>query len=265
MLTFALSLALAAPVEITGTDYEEARTATIDARGATAIQIIAKSGTLTIHGVEGRTDVRVKGTARASEEDWLQDIRLVAERRGNTVYIEVRMPSRSCTGLCWGDHTQALDLEIEVPKGIAADVEDSSGELEIRDVGDLDLDDSSGDLELEDITGRIRLQDSSGEIRILRVTGDVEIEDNSGEMKIRAVKGSVVVRDDSSGDIDVVDVTGSVRVHNDGSGSIYVRDVGGDFTVDRDGSGEITSRGVKGRTDVPEPRRSRRNSRDRDI
>lgn len=264
MLTLALTLSLVLPVGSPSTDYEEPRNATVDAKGATAIQVIGRSGTLTIRGIEGRTDVRVRGTARASEEEWLEDIRLVAERRGNTVYVEVRIPSRSCTGMCWGNHTQALDLEIEVPKGIAADVEDSSGELEIRDVGDLDLEDSSGDLELEDISGRIRLQDSSGEIRILRVAGDVEIDDNSGEIKVRAVKGSVIVRDDSSGDIDVTDVTGSVRVHNDGSGSIYVRDVGGDFTVDRDGSGEITSRGVKGKIDIPEPRRSRR-SRDRDI
>lgn len=264
MLTLALSFALVVPVEVTHTDYEEARNATVDAKGATAINVIARSGTLTIRGIEGRTDVRVRGTARASQEDWLQDIRLIAERRGNTVVIEVRIPNRSCHGMCWGDYTQALDLEIEVPKGIIADVEDSSGELEIRDVGDLDLEDSSGDLELEDISGRVRLQDSSGEIRILRVAGDVEIEDNSGAMKIRAVKGSVMVRDDSSGDIDVTDVTGTVRVRNDGSGSIYVRDVGGDFIVDHDGSGEISSRGVKGKTDVPEPRRSRR-SRDRDI
>ena len=264
MLTLVLSLALAAPVEVTQPDYEEPRNATVDAKGATSIQVIAKSGTLTIRGIAGRTDVRVKGLARASDEEWLPDIQLIAERRGNKVYIEARVPNHHCQGLCWDNYTQALDLEIEVPKGIIADVDDSSGELEIRDVGDLDLEDSSGDVELEDISGRIRLQDSSGEIRILRVAGDIEIEDNSGEIKVRAVKGSVVVRDDSSGDIDVTDVTGTVRVENDGSGSIDVRDVGGDFIVDHDGSGEITSRGVKGKTDVPEPRRSRRN-RGRDI
>lgn len=240
-------------------DYSAPRSGSADAKGANLIEVRARAGTLEINGVEGLTQVRVKGIARASDEDDLDEIKLTVERRGTRVLIIADIPQHDGK---WSNNTnRALDLIIEVPRGAALDVEDSSGELEIRNVGALDLDDSSGDIELDNIAGALRIEDSSGEIRVNNVRGDIRVDDSSGNINIRDVTGRVVIDDDSSGDIDIIDVSGSVEVENDSSGDIDVRRVGGHFTVAHDGAGSIRHSGVKGEVRVPESRQSRRDRR----
>jgi DUF4097 and DUF4098 domain-containing protein YvlB len=253
-----LSLVVAATIAVTPSvdaalvfleDHTAPRNATVDARGARVIRIHARAGWLKIRGQEGAANVEVRGTARASEEEWLDDIKLIAERKGDVVEIEVEMAERNYRDMDRGH--RALDLDIAVPAGVALEVQDSSGDLEIRDVGALELSDSSGEIRLANIGGALEIEDSSGEMRIDGVRGDVRVRDSSGGIDIERITGSVDVVEDSSGEIDVRDVSGTVRVGRDSSGSINVDTVGGDFVVERDGSGDIDYRGVKGSVRVP--------------
>lgn len=245
-----------AAAQWSGSDrYTAPRNATVDAKGATLVEVSARAGTLEIEGVAGITEVRVKGTARASDEDYLDEIKLRAERRGNRVLVIVDIPQRN--GFSFNYVNRALDLIIQVPKGMALNVEDSSGDIEIRHVGALDLEDSSGEIELEDVAGDLLVDDSSGEIRVRTVHGDIRVNDSSGAIDIEDVTGRVVIEDDSSGDIDITDVTGSVEIENDSSGDIDVRRISGNFTVSHDGSGGIRYSGVKGEVSVPRSRRDR--------
>ena len=253
-----LSLVVAATIAVTPSvdaalvfldEHTAPRNATVDARGARVIRVSARAGWLKIRGREGATNVEVRGTARATEEEWLDDIKLLAERKGDVVEIEVEMSERDYRDMDRGH--RALDLDIVVPAGASLEVQDSSGDLEIRDVGALELDDSSGGIELVNIAGALEIEDSSGEMRIDGVRGDVRVRDSSGGIDIDDVTGSVDVIEDSSGEIDVRDVSGSVRVGRDSSGSINVDTIGGDFIVERDGSGQIDYRGVKGSVRVP--------------
>jgi hypothetical protein len=237
-----------------GSESTGPRNAVVDAAGARMVRVTARAGDLRVEGKPGMAQVQVRGTARASSDRLLAEIKLIAERRGDVVVIEADIPDRSS----WrrmGDMYRGLDLIIEVPEGIALEVEDSSGDLEIRKVGALDLSDSSGNIELYDIGGALRVDDSSGDVRIEGVKGDVRLSDSSGDLDVRHVVGSVTVENDSSGEIDVVDVSGTIHVERDSSGGIRVADVGGDFIVDRDGSGEIDMRNVKGTVRVPAHRR----------
>jgi putative adhesin len=235
-------------------DYTEPRNAVVDAKGARVIRIVARAGELRVEGKPGATQVQVRGTARASSERLLADIKLIAERRGDTVVIEADIPHRG-GWRALNDAYRGLDLVIDVPQGAALEVEDSSGDLEIRKVGALDLDDSSGSIELHDIEGAVRVDDSSGEVRIEGVKGDVRLRDSSGGIEVRHVTGSVTVENDSSGEIEMADVSGTIHVERDSSGGIHVADVGGDFIVDRDGSGDIDMRNVKGTVRIPGRRR----------
>lgn len=212
--------------------YTAPRNATVDARGATVVRIHAEAGILRVEGRRGVGEVRVKGTARASRERDLDDIQLVAERRGNVVEVRADIPE---VRMSMRNGYRGLDLVLEVPDDIALDVEDGSGDVEIRDVGDVDLRDGSGGIELTNV-------------------GAAQVEDGSGELKIRNARGDVTISD-GSGTIDVRTVGGTVTVRADGSGSIDVSDVGGDFVVERDGSGGLAWTQVKG--DVRVPRRKR--------
>lgn len=227
------------------------RSAVVNAGGARLVKVEARAGSLRIEGRKGITEIRATGTARASHRQILDEIKLSATREGDRVLVIVDIPDR----LGWSDNRYAmLDLVIEVPDDLPLDIEDSSGEIQIRGVGGVDLKDSSGEIDIENISGSLRIEDSSGRIGVRDVRGNVSLRDGSGEIEVRGVKGSVEVEVDGSGSIDVSDVTDNVRVGSDGSGSIEVRDVGGDFSVGRDGSGGIGYRNVKGTVRIPSRR-----------
>jgi hypothetical protein len=248
LLIAAAGCVAAAPLDAQS-DHSAPRNATVDARGARVVRVVARAGRLRVIGVEGRTDVRVLGTARAGRESHLDDIELQAERRGDVVEIEAIVPERRVSW-SWGDGL-ALDLVIEVPRTARLEIDDGSGESEIRDVGALRMEDGSGELEIEGVTGDVEVEDGSGGLRVRDVRGSVTITDGSGEIEVEQVTGSLTIDEDGSGGITARDIGDAVRVRRDGSGQIRVAGVGGDFVVDRDGSGGITSRDVKGAVRIP--------------
>jgi hypothetical protein len=228
--------ALTLPATGLAQEYDAERNTTVSASGATSVRIDARAGQLSVTGRADLTEVRIRGTARASSRDLLDDIKIEATRNGNQVDVRALMPELQN----WRRNEQALlDLVIEVPQTLS-----------------IEIDDTSGDLTVESVSGRVRIEDNSGGIRV-RDAGDVWISDSSGEIEVRSVTGSVDIDEDSSGEIEVYDVTGSVRIGRDSSGSIDVARVGGDFTVERDGSGSIDYGDVKGKVDIPR-RRSHR-------
>ena len=227
-------------------DDTASRNATVNAAGARRIDVEAHAGDLRIEGRAGITEVRVRGVARASDPDDLEDIKLIADRSGDVVRIRADIPDHS-----WGNRWRALDMVIEVPDNIPLDVEDGSGNAEFIGTAALELDDGSGNITIRDAKGLVRVEDGSGNIEIDKTTGDIEIEDGSGEIDIRDVQGSVIISEDGSGNIDVRGVSGAVRVRDDGSGGITAEDVGGDFVVESDGSGGVRHRNVKGTVRVP--------------
>ena len=233
---FMIAALTAIPTAALAQDYDAQRTATVNAAGATSVRIDARAGQLRVTGRTDLTEVRVRGTARASSRDLLDDIKVEAVRNGNQVEVRALVPEFRDSR--WNEHAM-LDLVIEVPATLA-----------------LDVDDSSGDITIESVSAKVRIEDSSGDIRV-RDVGDVWISDSSGGIDVRGVKGSVDIDDDSSGEIEVYDVTGSVHIGRDSSGGIDVSRVGGDFVVERDGSGTIDYDGVKGKVDIPRKRHHR--------
>jgi len=238
-----LVLAAALPASALAQDYDAPRTATVNASGATLLKIDARAGMLRVTGRTDITEVRIRGTARASSKGILEDIKLEATRNGTEVNVRVVIPEFRDSGWNGYNEQALLDLVIETPATLA-----------------LDVDDTSGDMTIESVSAKVRIEDNSGNIRV-RDTGDIWISDSSGGIDIRGVKGSVDIDEDSSGEIAVYDVTGSVHVGRDSSGSIDVSRVGGDFVVERDGSGSIHYDGVKGKVDIPSKDRYRRGHR----
>lgn len=233
-----LALLLAAPAARAQDDdaYTDRRDAEVDARGARRVEVEARAGTLRVIGVDGLRRVRVRGVARASRREWLDDVRLVARREGDAVVVRADVPEHGWDG-GWGGGTRALDLVVEVPRGIDARVEDGSGDAVIRGVGALAVTDGSGGLEIEDAES-VEVRDGSGELRVADVRRDVRVADGSGGITVARVGGAVVVE-------------------RDGSGGVDVRAVGGDLVVDRRRPSGITYADVRGRVQVPVARRAR--------
>lgn len=216
-------------------DYTVDRESRISAAGVSLVDIRAGAGDLYVEGEEGRRDIEVVGRVCASDESFLEELTVTAETVGGTAIIQTDYPDHRDRG--WnGGRTASIDLVVLVPAEMAVDVDDSSGDIEIRG------------------TGTLRIDDSSGSVSVAGIMGSVEIDDSSGGLEIEDIDGDVRVSD-SSGGIDILDVVGSVLIVEDGSGSIDVRNVGRDFEVRRDGSGGIRHSGVQGTVEIPRKRR----------
>jgi hypothetical protein len=237
------------------TPYSAPRNAVVDATGAKSVEVEAGAGSLRVEGKAGLRQVQVTGTARSSSQRFLTQIKLIAERRGDVVFIKAEIPDSDSNRD--DDYSASLDLVIEVPQGINAEVGDGSGDTKILNVGSLEASDGSGSFSVIGAAGSVRITDGSGDLTIENVGGDVKVNDGSGDITVRNVTGSFTVESDGSGGIYATDVRGSVVVQNDGSGSIEVNKVGKDFTVESKGSGSIDYADVSGRVDIPDRRRDR--------
>jgi len=73
-------------------DYTAPRSATVPVSDARRIEVIGRAGSLRIDGRGRARDVTVRGTARASSRRALEEIKLIAEERDGTIYIEADIP-----------------------------------------------------------------------------------------------------------------------------------------------------------------------------
>jgi DUF4097 and DUF4098 domain-containing protein YvlB len=221
----------ASPILADDCAHKAQREAALDAGGVRSVRIEASAGELRIEGRTGQTSVEARGTACASSEQVLGQVRLKATRQGDVIVVKVEIPDSSS----WGWNEQArLDLIVTVPRIMPLDVDDGSGSAEIAHVGRLTLRDGAGELSVTDVVGDLDIDDGSGSIEVAGVTGDVRLSDGSGSIRVRNVGGSVTVEEDGSGSIEVAGVKGDFTVSRDGSGTIAHRDVAGQVRTPSD-------------------------------
>ncbi|HUF50013.1 MAG TPA: DUF4097 family beta strand repeat-containing protein [Longimicrobiales bacterium] len=210
-------------------------------------RIEAGAGSLTVRGVAGLREARVRGSACATTAALLDQVSIAVVREGSGVRIRTLFPERTLR-----NEQARIDLVIEVPAGMDAEIQDGSGSMEISGLGRVHIDDGSGDITVRDTRGALTIDDGSGDITLADIGGAITIDDGSGSIDIRGAGGNVEI-EDGSGGITIRDVHGSVRIA-DSSGSIDVRVVRGDFMVSRNGSGSISHRDIAGRVELPRKR-----------
>ena len=223
-------------------DVRAPRSATVDAAGAKLVRIEARAGDLRVSGKAGAGQVAAEGQACADDQATLDRIELIAERRGDEVVVEARIPDGD------GWNSRRLDLEVVVPEGLAVVVRDSSGDAMLDNLASLDLKDASGSIIVKGVRGDARIEDASGDLEIEQVEGSLTVSDASGNIEIDGVRGEAVIDRDGSGDITARNVSKNFVVRSDGSGGIRAEDVAGDFRVERDGSGDVDFARVAGAT-----------------
>ena len=235
--------------------YEKSLDQSLDVSGSDSLAIAAVAGDLEITGVSGGGEVAIRGTACASKEEWLDEIRIETEQ-GQQAGISVKLPETDNGWSIWGNRYVYVDLVLEVPRDLPLDIRDSSGDTEISDVASVTVKDSTGDLDIDGATGAVEIRDTSGDITLRHLGGDLTIvSDSSGDIDGKDIEGSVLIVADSSGGIRLNGVGRDVTVERDSSGDIRVAEVGGDFTVLKDGSGDIRAVDVDGEVDIPDRKR----------
>jgi len=231
--------------------FEKSIDKTLDVSTSEILTISAAAGDLDVTGVAGTGQAVIHGRVCASSESWLEQS-MVNTIAGNNAMIEVDLPNSDGGWLSMGNRYVWMDLKIEVPYDLALNVNDSSGDMMLKNIAAVQINDSSGDIEIEGARGSISISDSSGDIEIDEANGNLTIEsDSSGDIDATDIHGTVLVLKDSSGDIEVSNVSENFIVERDSSGDIRAENIGGDFRVLKDGSGGISSSGVIGNVDIP--------------
>lgn len=245
MIIAAAVLAASAGVAHADCRYEAPRAiSAVDTSGISVVRVITGAGSLEVTGRSGGP-IEATGTACASRRADLEDIRLVARHRGQTLEIEAEYPRQN---MSWR-RSARMDVRISLPDSIALEIEDGSGSIVVRNTGHTRIDDGSGSITVRGARS-LWIDDGSGDIDIEDIDGLVEITDGSGDIHIRDVRNDVRILDDGSGDIHIERVTGSVFIDEDGSGGIYVTDVGGDLIVGDHGSGGLSFDRIRGKVSV---------------
>ena len=211
--------------------FETSKILTLPAEGLRQLRVDSGAGRLKVTGVDSLTAIEVtaeiyaRGESEKDMADFIKDhVELSLEKRGDRAVLLSDITSH----FHWffsGD--AGINLTIRVPKSLALEIDDGSGEMTVEDIAsDVSIEDGSGGIRVERVAGNLRIEDNSGELEVKDVGGDVSIDDGSGSITVTEIKGSVTV-EDGSGSIDIDRVGKDVIIEESGSGGVHIGKVDG--------------------------------------
>ena len=226
---------------------------TLPAAGCRALDIECGAGNLKVQGddklerIEVDAVLVVRGIGESDLPEFKKDhVTLKLEKSGDRAILRALIEEKFSLENLFGGREAYIDLHVRLPRRLALDIDDGSGDCDIRDCdGGLEIEDGSGDVRLANIMGAVKIDDGSGDLFLTGVGGDVEIEDGSGDIELKDAGGDVEI-EDGSGQMEVFNVRGSLVI-DDGSGDIVIDGVEKDVTIEEAGSGDIEINNVKGR------------------
>jgi DUF4097 and DUF4098 domain-containing protein YvlB len=253
LLLACLSLLAASGAAGAATDrcrYSAPRNAEIDAAGLKLLAVEIGPDNLTIRGEPGLGKIVVNGTACASNEKWLQDIKVETSRQGDTASVVARGRNRGISLSLFHDTYAYLKLDVRVPQSLAVRLEEGSGDAGANGLAALDASLGSGDLKVNGIAGEFGLSVGSGDVEAGDI-GSLNVSSlGSGNVSVDGVHGEARVGGIGSGDFGLSNVTGNVTLGSVSSGDIKVSGVGGGVRLDSVGSGGVIIHDVKGNVSV---------------
>jgi len=219
----------------TAADYEEVHDLRLDAGDLDTLIIDVGAGSLDVTGVDGLRSIEVKATviipdvsAADGRKSIAKDLKLSLDMSGGAAKLVADFDH----GFWGAGSNSRVDLEVRAPTTLDLVIEDGSGSMDVANFPvRVRIDDSSGSIDVRQV-GDLRIHDGSGSIDVTGVSGNVHVDDGSGNITIEAVGGSVTI-DDGSGKIRVSDVAKDLIILEDGSGGVSFSDVRG--RVEEDG------------------------------
>lgn len=187
-------------------------------------------------------DQMVRVTARrhvwwhseAAAAAWLPHVQVTLTPQGADVLLDVEAASGTARHLRY-----RVDLTVQVPEGLAAEVDLKSGDVHIDDLtADLSARIKSGDLSVGAHGGKIRAEVKSGDVS-LQEADDLDLHVLSGDVEVKLVRGAAQIRvtsgdvslEEVRGAVDLVGHSGDLRVGVHGSTSVRAKTISGDVSV----------------------------------
>jgi DUF4097 and DUF4098 domain-containing protein YvlB len=192
--------------------------------------------------VSRSTDQMVHVTARrqvwshneAAAAAWLPHVQVTLTPQGADLLLDVEPASGAARHLRY-----RVDLTVQVPEGMGAEVDLKSGDVRIDDLtADLTARIKSGDLSVGAHRGKVRAEIKSGDVT-LQEAEDLDLHVLSGDIQVKQVRGAAQARvtsgdvslDEVRGSVDLVSHSGDLRLGVHGSSGVRAKTISGDISV----------------------------------
>lgn len=231
--------------------YSAPRSVDLDATTLKSLLLNLGATDAHVRGVAGLSKIEVRGTACASNPQWLDDLRIDTSHSDGVATVTVRTGDHETSFNLLGRSRYAyMKLSVSVPPQLAVAINSASGDVVAQSLESLDFHSGSGDLKAHQITGPLTLELGSADVDAHGV-GNVELRSTgSGDVTVSDVRGEVRAGHTGSGDLHFSDVQGSVSLGSVGSGDLRLENIGGNVQVDSIGSGDLVVDNVTGNLQV---------------
>lgn len=141
------------------------------------------AGDATVRAAD-RSDVRVRTTKRAGDEDGFDDVGLEEERASGTLALSVE---RDGDGGLFGP-PPSMDLDVAVPPELRVSrVRTDAGDLEVMGTdGAVTVETDAGDAVLDDVDGAVSAATDTGDVAVRGGADVPDVETNTGDVRVEA-------------------------------------------------------------------------------
>ncbi len=142
--------------------------------GVPDVQLDTFDGAIEIHSWD-RNEVEIEIERRAMDQSLVDEMKVVAEQKGDTITLKITGPRRSGDhGIQIGVHfSPTARVRVALPR--QSQVTASSGD---------------GAITIEQVTGKITLTTTDGSVRASRVTGELFVRSGDGAIRMDRVEGA---------------------------------------------------------------------------
>jgi DUF4097 and DUF4098 domain-containing protein YvlB len=205
------------------------------------VRVLNDRGDLTVNAWDEnrvKVDVAKKVCAQSQDEASKFD-----SQTQPTISVDGNVITINANTSAAGNASVRSDLEIWVPKALAADVATRRGDINITGrAGNVKVSNSRGDITVEDVTGNVELDQRKGDIHVSKVTGDVTASAQANDTTVSDIGGSVKLDGEFFGGINLSKIAKPIKVHTSRTDMELVK-LDGDLTMD---AGDLRANNLAG-------------------
>jgi DUF4097 and DUF4098 domain-containing protein YvlB len=166
------------------------------------LRVLNDHGDVTVNAWdEQRVKIDVTKQVRAQNQD---EASKIDGQTQPTVSVDGNVVTVNANASASGNNSVQSNLEIWVPKALAADLATRHGDISVTERnGSVKASTSHGDITLSDIAGTVNVEQRKGDVRVERITGDVTIDGQVSDSTVTDVSGSVKLNGDYFGDMNL--------------------------------------------------------------
>jgi DUF4097 and DUF4098 domain-containing protein YvlB len=177
------------------------------------LRVLSDRGDVTVNAWDNNSiKVDVNKKVRAQSQD---EAAKVDGQTKPTISIDGNVVTVNANTSAGGNASVQSNLEIWVPRALAADVATRRGDINVTGrTGDVKISDSRGDITLSDVTGNVDVEERKGDVRVDKVTGDVNVNGQVSDTTIADVGGALKLSGDYFGDMNLSKIAKGVTFHS---------------------------------------------------